>query len=571
MTASIFVSSIKLNDETIIETPRDGVVLFVGPNSSGKSQALRDISNLVTSNKGGGLVVTDARVEFEGSGDELLSRLESDRSIVSAGSGEAKVDLGDKGQHSVSSLVQWWTEPSLRKTVAGYFVLLANTESRLLASHPTPGLDLYTKAPTHPLHRLYQQVGLEARLNSISSDAFGRGLILDVWAGGSQWSLRVGNIDPPNSPRPDQGYLDSLRELPLLREEGDGVRSMVGLLLTLFTGHQSISLVDEPEAFLHPPQARYLAKLLAESASAKGAVFLSTHSSEVVHGVLEGQAPTTVVRLQRVGNKNEAAVLDNDAVRRLWDDPILKYSNLLEGLFTDSVVICESDADCKFFASIRDTLMGESSNSRRVDILFTSCGGKHRLHVGFKALRAASVPVVIIGDFDVLNEWSILSRLIVEGGGETADFEADWNVLNSALTSKSRTPSVAGMREAVITAFDGVSKIDNKTLAPVREALKIESGWDKVKKTGLSGVPKGAPYQAAERLLEELRLLGICLIPVGEMEDFIPSVGGHGPAWLSEVLETGLHTGPGADGARNFFGSVLDAVSGRIRSANNLM
>jgi hypothetical protein len=319
-------------------------------------------------------------------------------------------------------------------------------------------------------------------------------------------------------------------------------------------------LIDEPEAFLHPPQARFLAKLLSEdSAAAERVAFLSTHSSDIVHGALEGSGQTTVVRLRRNGDLNSAAVLDNDAIKRLWNDPLLRYSNLLEGLFTDAVVICESDADCKYFASVRDTLPVEPG-ARRPDILFASCGGKSRMHIGVEALRAASVPVAVIGDFDVLNDWSLLSRLIEKAGGDPSQFETDWRILSAALTSTSRTPSVAGMKEAVDTAFETVTEITPKALSAVREAMKIENGWDRVKNSGLSGVPKGDSYRSATRILDGLRGLGIHLIPVGEMEDFIPSVGGHGSAWLGEVLEAGLHERSESDAAREFLSEALTLI-----------
>jgi energy-coupling factor transporter ATP-binding protein EcfA2 len=560
MTVATRLRRIVISDGTSVEVPESGVVVFVGPNNSGKSQALRDIYKMATSSSTTGVVVSNSEVEYLGTREELLARLTEDGSIYVSAQGES-VNLGGGSSQTVGHVLSWWGGHSSH-IVAGYFVMFADTESRLAASRPTGALNLYERQPVHPLHRLYTHRDIEARLDSISRQAFASGLILDVWAGGSQWALRVGEIEQPSSPRPDQPFLDALAELPLLHEQGDGVRSMIGLLLDLSTGHQTVSLIDEPEAFLHPPQARFLARLLSEDAATEvRTTLLSSHSSDIVHGLLEGPAATTVVRLRRKGTINEAAVLDNDAVRRLWNDPLLRYSNLLEGLFTDAVVICESDADCKFFASIRDTLAEAHSDSRRPDVLFTSCGGKHRMHVGVSALRAASVPVAVIGDFDLLNEWATLARLIAAAGGDPAEFEIDWRLLNSALTSASRTPSVAGVREAVSAALADLAEVTSKSLTPVREALKIETGWDRVKNVGLAGVPKGDPFNAAVRLLEGLRAIRVHLIPIGEMEDFVPAVGGHGPAWLADVLDQGLHEGEDTDVARQFFGEVVESIS----------
>lgn len=561
MRASTNVRQLSLNDGTDVALPQSGVVLVVGPNNAGKSQALRDISKLI---RGGpserGVVVQTAQIEFLGSGEELLETIEANRSVIRSTGEPDRVKLGESGRHVLSNASSWWTSAA-RGTVAAYFVLSADTESRLLASRPARSLNLYESDPEHPIHHLYVNRDVEARLDNISREAFSQGIILDTWSGGDHWSLRVGDIEPPNDPRPPQDYLDRLNRLPLLHEQGDGVRSLVGLLLDLFTGHQTVSLIDEPEAFLHPPQARYLAKVLSDDAAKSStSTFLSTHSSDIVHGTLEGSAPTTVIRLVRHGDTNHAAVLENEAVRRLWSDPLLRYSNLLEGLFNDAVIVCESDADCKFFASMRDTLVPVDPTARQPDILFTSCGGKHRMHVAVEALRAASVPAAVIGDFDVLNDWAVLSRLITSAGGAAKKFESDWKVLNSALSSTGRTPSVAGLREAVNAALDKVVTISAKALEPVREALKIENGWDRVKNVGLAGVPKGDPHNAAVRLLDGLADLRIHLIRLGEMEDFVPTVGGHGPGWLSDVLEAGIHEEPATNGAREFYREVVASL-----------
>lgn len=182
------------------------------------------------------------------------------------------------------------------------------------------------------------------------------------------------------------------------------------------------------------------------------------------------------------------------------------------------------------------------------------------MHVAVEALRAAQVPVAVVGDFDVLNDWSVLSRLVESFGADPQVLVADWNIVNSALTSTARTPSVAGMREAVNKAFDSVTEVSVRQLQPVRDALKIESGWDRVKHLGMRGVPNGPPTAACERLIDALARIGVHLIPVGEMEDLLPKVPGHGPAWVSEVLETHAHEAVEADDARNFLCGALSGL-----------
>ena len=60
-------------------------------------------------------------------------------------------------------------------------------------------------------------------------------------------------------------YYNIVSKLPKLQEQGDGMRSFASILLHTFTSDYSITLIDEPEAFLHPPQARVLGKMLAKN------------------------------------------------------------------------------------------------------------------------------------------------------------------------------------------------------------------------------------------------------------------------------------------------------------------
>lgn len=59
-----------------------------------------------------------------------------------------------------------------------------------------------------------------------------------------------------------------------------GLRSFVGVLLNAFVSYQSILFIDEPEAFLHPPQARLLGKMLAKDLPPERQLFLATHSAD---------------------------------------------------------------------------------------------------------------------------------------------------------------------------------------------------------------------------------------------------------------------------------------------------
>jgi hypothetical protein len=52
----------------------------------------------------------------------------------------------------------------------------------------------------------------------------------------------------------------------------------------------------------------------------------------------------------------------------------------------------------------------------------------------------------------------------------------------------------------------------------------------------------------------------LLVVPVGELERFVPSVGGHGPAWVSEVHRQGLHDDPDNKPPREFVSAMLAAA-----------
>lgn len=58
-------------------------------------------------------------------------------------------------------------------------------------------------------------------------------------------------------------------------------------------------------------------------------------------------------------------------------------------------------------------------------------------------------------------------------------------------------------------------------------------------------------------MCEKLAKCGLFVVPVGELEGFARSVGGHGPKWVNSVLEKNLATDNELEDARAFLRKVL--------------
>jgi hypothetical protein len=177
-----------------------------------------------------------------------------------------------------------------------------------------------------------------------------------------------------------------------------------------------------------------------------------------------------------------------------------------------------------------------------------------------RALKAVNVPVIVVADFDVLREAATIRAVCEAMGDDWSTFAARHGVLVSSLSQGAKIPSRTAIREAISNRLDEADEtLTVKDLEEIRRVLRIETGWDRVKAAGLAAVPQGNAAEAAEAIVTELTNLGVLVVPVGELERFEPSVPGHGPSWVNEVLSRGKHAAPSKE-ATDFL-SRLESVA----------
>jgi energy-coupling factor transporter ATP-binding protein EcfA2 len=571
----LHISELTVSDGTKVEIPKSGVTLFVGPNNAGKSQSLKDIQGIAKNDAQHYRPRTIVEQELVKAGDvNFRSWLELNLPSVTV-DGIPRYHVRNWTQATADDIQAQWNQPRLN-VLTDLFILLANGIERLSVGHSEPAIDFTREAANGPIQRAYSDPDLAKEIGRRCKQAFGLDIVVDRYAG-SVIPLRIG--EPPefehDSGSPTKSYLEKLRRLPKLEDQGDGIRSYMGLILNILAGNHDIILIDEPEAFLHPPQARLLAQVLAERAD-EHQVFLATHSTSIVQGALESSGSTTIVRLTRNGEINHAAVLKEQDVKDLWSDPLLRYSNVLDGLFHDAVVLCESDSDCRYYQAVLDATEGKDKPKgndelpkRDLQLLFTHCGGKARLSSVVDALRAVKVPVVVVADFDFLRDAEHVKRLVTSiGGNFEGSLQQDLSVLQAALKSDAKPLRRTPLKEAFIAALDSAPQevLSARDVEHLRAIIRAETGWDKAKRSGTAAVPQGDAFAASERVLAALAVLGILVVPVGELEGFARTVSGHGPAWVSEVLEQGLHQSPSNE-ALDFVRKIKDTSTALSASA----
>jgi energy-coupling factor transporter ATP-binding protein EcfA2 len=557
ITPTVSFESVTFSDAAKLVLDPTDIVVFVGPNNAGKSAALRELESHI----GPSItqtVIKAVQLRRTGTVEQL-------RSFLDATSRKKGKDNDLHYQGYGYNLADATLESFWKKRVDLFRALFCRriaTETRITRSNSQPAIAVLKDVPSHPIHMLFLDDRIEARLSAYFQRAFGQELIV-FRGGGGQFPLMVGKRPEllPGEDRVAATYLQRLLDqAKQLDNEGDGMRSFASVILDLLAPTtQSVLLLDEPEAYLHPPQARLLGEFIATERPEHSQLFVATHSPDVLHGLLQ-VAPDQlrIVRLQRDGNINRVKELDKAKAKAIGTDPLMKFSSVLSGVFHERVIVCESDADCMFYNALLD--LPDIRGPRQPDVLFLHASGKHRMAALAEAMRALGVSVDIVADIDILNDLSVLQKVVEALGGLWSEIEAEAAPLKKAVEQHKpwlNSAEVAkGVRE-VLEKAPASGEFPKGLKAEVDSIFRKASPWDAVKDAGAAAIPPGQATMQYNRLNELCRSCGLWIVPVGELENFCKAVGGHGPRWVQHVLETyDLATEPLLSSAREFVEQV---------------
>ncbi len=336
------------------------------------------------------------------------------------------------------------------------------------------------------------------------------------------------------------------------------MRSFASVLLHVMAPETpSIILLDEPEAFLHPPQQRALGEMLANEAS-RGQLFVATHSPDIVHGLVTGASDRIrILRMERDGDVNRVRQLDPETVHDISIDPMMKYSAVLDGLFHGRVIVCEGESDCMFYDAILQLEVVRGPHEP--DVRFIHANGKSRMPKVVKALRALGVPIDVIVDMDIIGTTGEIKRLFEELGGRWEEIEESARIIKESVERTDPPLSMEDLKKGLVreaTRDDG-NGTSKELERQVKALFKRSSSWAGVRTAG-QGVLKGGEITGRWRQLREsCRRVGLWLVPVGELESFCKDESGSKAEWVQRVLEDkGLAKDDSLEDARTFIREV---------------
>ncbi|MFW6046652.1 MAG: ATP-dependent nuclease [Candidatus Woesearchaeota archaeon] len=562
MKPRIWINKIKFSDDTEISLEKDDIVVFVGPNNSGKTVSLNELSSKIQNQNNETKVIKEIEIEKEGSVDELLSFLES-ISIVRKDTNNPNNPnfLGYGYSLRLNNIRnQWQNNNQEFRELSSIFINLLKTENRLTATNPPENIALTSQPPQHPIHFLQKDDSIESKFNNYFKQAFGLDIVIHRNAG-NKVPIYIGEKPDfeEGEDRVSISYTQKVEKLDLLHKQGDGMRSFMGVLLNSFLSYHSIICIDEPEAFLHPPQARLIGKMLGEDLPSERQLFLATHNLDFLKGLLDSKAKNIhIIRIERDGNINPVRHLDRQDIEKIWNDPILKHSNILDGLFHTHVILCESDSDCRFYSAITNSLYSDSEKPMP-DILFIHSGGKDRMPVIIKALKDLNIRISVICDFDVLNDHQPIQNIYKSLGGDWDSVQTKWHSVKKAIEDKKPELQIDEAKQQINETLDNNSEkyLTKKSIRDIKKILRKTSAWSYAKEQGKNFIPNGQPTQDYQILVEELNQAGLYVVEIGELESFCKSVGNHGPKWVNEVLQKDLKSDSELEEARNFVEKIV--------------
>lgn len=473
--------------QTITLEP-DDIVVLVGPNNAGKSAALRELQHRLSGSHIDPFIFNNTQRTRVGTASDLRSYLEVH---ARRSPGQKNLHYSGMGYDIPENHIEFFNSDESLRHISSFFSSMISTVDRITGSDPAGPFLAFSEGPTHPIHQLLEDSVLAKTISDIFKRAFSTDLTV-LRAGASHFPLHVGKKPKvlKGKDELDRDFLESLvANTEQLGTQGDGMRSFTTVVLyAILSTHHSVQFLEEPEAFLHPPQARLLGKILATERRASSQLFVATHSTDILEGIAaSASSRVKIIRIDRQGQVNNGFELDRKLTERITNDPLLMYSGVLRGVFYRHVFIVESDADCLFYSSLLNTkaVSGEGSP----DVLFLHASGKHRLAQLAEVLKNLAVPISVICDFDILREDSVVRPLFEILGGDWSTVSKDISVIQnhiSSKVSKKRAQDFLEQVEKVVKEQGVEAPLSSVSRKKIGDAMRTQSPWDFVKQAGRS-------------------------------------------------------------------------------------
>lgn len=492
------------------------ITVFVGPNNSGKSKILNEVHHFCANGNTNQSHLILSQIVLSTFSDIEINEIMQKYTLNPLFGENLQQDHIVFGKNRVRNQVQrtkilrFFENPNANiPSLAAYFLnfntIILNGQSRMSLIDSKPMIDLQ-QPPQNSLQVLVKDRDKREELRKIIFDAFGLYLVIDP-TGGNTLRIRLSE-QIPSSENQEIGWTqDSIAFHAMatpIENTSDGVKAFTGIMTEILAGDPQIIIIDEPEAFLHPSLAFKLGKEISEKTSAsKKRIFVATHSSSFILGCISSGAPINIVRLTYRDKKATARILKNDDILSLMRNPLLRSTGVISGLFYESVIVTESDADRAFYQEINERLLKFKPEWGIPNCLFLNAQNKQTVQTIVRPLRELGIPAAGIVDIDFLKDGGLpLTRTL-----------SSLNIPELEHTALSNT------RQQLKAKFD-----------ETQQNMKTQGGIDLL---------TGTNREACQNFLDKMGEYGLFIVGNGELESWLKhlQISGHGPNWLISMFE----------------------------------
>jgi hypothetical protein len=512
------------------------LTVVVGPNNAGKSQLLRDITLCASGREEQSKVLQRVDIDL---GDTAVAFL---RERV------ARMRPNEMGQYLLDSagitldetasiqyqpaLLEHHTqsEEQARAHIASAFarelVAYLTTEARLTFSKRRT--DLYRgglRGSASLVEALFHGSNEEEEwISGRASSAFGLSIALDTFTSAGAHELRVA---PSFSelPRGDRAQARRfMQTCERLDEQGDGLRSFVATLGAAKTLPRDVILIDQPEAFLHPPQAFQMGRALSETEFDGKQIICATHSADFLRGVISTNTDVMVIRVSRGKKGQVVRVLSPTELQSVAKDPVLSSGRVLDGIFYRQVIVTESDGDAVLYGAL------STKGDRSGETYYVNSYSKQATEKVVAPYKHMGVPHAAIIDLDLIRvgpEFSRVAKAFLKNTNEVEE------LAGRIRCSVEATPPGDFVRKAFeyLAALPAnLAKLEldspDKELewlrARLSDARAHANSWSDLKRFGERSEQLDAHVLAdLRRLILICASAGLFLVPFGERESWL--------------------------------------------------
>lgn len=440
-----------------------------------------------------------------------------------------------------------WQDPEHRSKVSKavlYLDGLARLE--MTRSAPIKGYEDESEDEP-PILTLLKAPERRSILRNLVRDAIGAHLAIDMATQAPHVLWRLSSEEPEGGL--ESSYTAEAAEFhgraDPLDKRSDGIHAFVGMLAAVMAKWTDIVYIDEPEAFLHPPLVRKLARQLSEIArQADWQFFIATHSADLLASCASAGAEVNIIRLTHHTDRSTARLLDSRALRELSLDPVLRSESTLSALFYEGAIICEAAADRVLYQEVNERLIrfaGDEEDGIE-SCVFLNAQNWQTVARMMDPLRRMGVAAAAVLDADALFNDEFAN--ILKAAQVPLQLRQAW------LDQRGR------LRVSLAKAKHGASPTS-----------------DQVRSTKLKGETIAAlgknDKRALKSLLKNMAEYGVFLVPVGELEDWFSDLGlkrsSDKSKWLRHALDR-LGVDPESDtyvrpGKGDIWGFLRDVVA----------